>query len=98
MSLSKSKITKINSSSSKVSIDNLEEISSIGRKGRNKNKKYQLFQKCPLRYCVGFGFILFFIFGLIIALPVIVVSSLMTTMISEHYDDFIPHILFSTKI
>jgi len=90
MSLSKSTNTKINSSLLQLSAGDRREIYTIGRDKINTNKKDQLCQKCPLRYCLAFGLALFIIFGIIIAVPLIVVSSSMTTTttISECLDSF----------
>ena len=62
MSLSKSQDRRINSSSSKFSVGVRQDLYTIGKDEVNKNKQNQLFQKCPVRYYVAFGLILFFNF------------------------------------
>ena len=72
------------------STDDLRNIYTIGKENKNNNKISQLFKKCPLFCYIAFGVTLFLIFGLIIALPTIVISSMKTTitMKSEHFKDF----------
>ncbi|CAF4032313.1 unnamed protein product [Rotaria sordida] len=80
MHFSNANDAKINSSSWRFNTGNRRDINTIGRENRNKNKKcHHLCGKYPLYFYVALGVALFLILGMIIALPVIVTSSMMTT-------------------
>jgi hypothetical protein len=64
----------------RFSTDDRREIYTIGKKNINKKKKYQLCQKCSLRYWLAFGLALLIIIGIAIAVPILVISSMMTTI------------------
>ena len=76
------------------STDDWQEKYTIGKENINKNKKHSLCDKCSLRYCLAFSIALFIIFGVAIAVPAVVISSMKTstnyttTEISEYLVDF----------
>lgn len=59
--------------------DDQRAIFTIGRENINKNKKYRLCQKCPLRYCLAFALLILISIGIVVAVPLAVMSSMATT-------------------